>query len=166
MTLVAVDFAILGIIGLSALVSLVRGFIREALSLVSWVLAGGVALVFTPYLAPWLADVINIAPLRTAVSFLILFIAALLLAGMVGFLVNRIIAKNGLSGTDRIVGLLFGLARGVIIISVVVLLGTYTPFAQDTWWQNSTLIGYFEDVAVWLQEFLPEEFTSKAQGRA
>lgn len=151
-----VDYVILGIIGLSALISLMRGFVREALSLVVWVAAFWVAWTFFRELADQL-DWFAVPSVRLGVAFAILFVATLMLGALVNFLVGQLVEKTGLSGTDRLIGVLFGAARGALLVAVLVLLAGLTPFPNDPWWQESQLIGYFQELAVWLKTLLPED---------
>lgn len=154
------DIAIIVILGVSSLVSLMRGFVREAISLVIWIIAGVVAFVFTPYLSPWLAEYITIDQLRVAVSFLVLFVATMAVGTLVSFLLGHLMKKAGLSGTDRVIGLIFGFARGVVIISLLVWLGQYTPFSKDTLWLESELIAHFQVVVDMLKVYLPEKLNN------
>lgn len=157
----AVDYGILGVIGLSALVSLVRGFVREALSLAGWVLALWVALTFTRELARWLPPGITVPSLRLAVAFLGLFLAALLLTALVNFLAVHLVEKTGLSGTDRMLGVLFGVARGVVIVAILVLLAGFTALPQDPWWGGSSLLPQFQQIALWIRGFLPPDIAAQ-----
>lgn len=155
-----VDYIILGIIGLSAVISLVRGFVREALSLAVWVLAFWVAWTFFRELAEQI-DWFTVPSVRLGVSFAILFIATLMLGALVNFLVGQLVDKTGLSGTDRLIGIFFGAARGALLIAVLVLLAGLTPFPNDPWWHESQLIGYFQELALWLKELLPPDIGEK-----
>lgn len=150
-----VDFVILAIIGVSVLVSLLRGFTREAMSLAGWILASWVAMTFSGKLASLLTSFISVPSARLAVAFAALFLTTLLLAGLVNYLAVQLIKRTGLSGTDRMVGVFFGTARGILIVAVLVLLGGLTPLPQDPWWQESGLMHYFQTIAVWLRSFLP-----------
>ena len=154
------DIAIAAVLILSSLFSLIRGFVREAISLVLWIGAGALAFTFTPYLAPWLAEYISIEQLRVAVAFLILFIATMVVGSLVGFLLGHLINKAGLSGTDRIIGLIFGFARGVVIVSLLVWLGQHTPFSQDQLWLESELIVHFQSIVEALKTLLPEKLNN------
>ena len=111
-----VDYSILAIIGASVLISLWRGFTKEALSLAGWVIAAWVALTFANNLQTLLEPHISVPSLRLVVAFAILFIATLFLAGLVNYLAVQVIKKTGLSGTDRVVGILFGVARGCVVV--------------------------------------------------
>lgn len=151
-----VDYVIIGIIALSALISLMRGFVREALSLVVWVAAFWIAWTFFRELALHL-EMIDPPSLRLGVSFGILFLTALVLGALVNFLVGQLVDKTGLSGTDRLIGVVFGAARGVLLVAVLVLLAGLTPFPNDPWWQESRLIPFFQEVALWLKSLLPTD---------
>ena len=152
-----VDYSILAIIGISVLISLWRGFTKEAMSLAGWLVAAWVALTFSDNLQALLEPYIDVPSLRLIVAFAILFVATLFLAGLVNYLAVQIIKKTGLSGTDRMVGVLFGVARGCLVVALLVLVGGMTPMPQDPWWREAQLLPYFQDIAVWLRQFLPDD---------
>lgn len=152
-----VDYSILAILGISTLISIWRGFTREALSLAGWIIAAWVAISFSPNLAVMLESHIDAPSLRLLIAFAILFLATLLLAGIVNYLVVELIKKTGLSGTDRVLGIFFGLARGGLVVAVLVLLAGMTPMPEDSWWSESLLLHYFQDIAVWIQQYLPDD---------
>ena len=155
-----IDYVIIGIIGLSALISLIRGFMREALSLAAWVLAFWVAWSFFRELAVQL-DWFTVPSVRLGAAFALLFIATLMLGALVNFLMGQLVDKTGLSGTDRLIGMFFGAARGAVLVSILVLLAGLTPFPNDPWWKEAQLIGYFQELAVWLKELLPPDIGEK-----
>jgi len=92
---------------------------------------------------------------RLAVAFAALFLVALFLAGLVNYLAVQLIKRTGLTGTDRMVGIFFGLGRGILIVAILVLLGGLTPLPKDPWWDASGLMHYFQSIALWLRSFLP-----------
>jgi membrane protein required for colicin V production len=152
-----VDYLIIGILAASALVSLFRGFVREAVSLITWVLAflvawGGFRELATR-LEPWIAT----PSLQLGAAFLLLLLGMLLLGGIAGFLIGQLVDRTGLSGFDRLLGLLFGAARGLLLVAVAVLLAGLTPFPQDPWWRESSLIPHFQGLAAWLLAWLPPD---------
>ncbi len=154
----AVDYAIIAIIILSAILSIVRGFVREALSLAGWILAFWVALSFGRDLAVMLDGRIEDPSVRVVLAFVALFLAALLLTALVNVLAGQLVDKTGLSGTDRILGVVFGTIRGAVIVAILVYLGGFTPVPQYAWWSKSYLIHHhFEGLAFWLRGFLPPD---------
>lgn len=155
------DFAILGIIAVSALISLWRGFFKEALSLASWVAAIWVALAFADEMAGLLADWIDTPSVRQAVAMSVLFIVVLLLGGLINYLIGQLVKKTGLEGTDRVLGSVFGAVRGGLVVAVLVLVGGMTVLPQDEWWQSSQLMPHFEQLALWLTGFLPADIAAK-----
>ena len=152
-----VDYIIIGIIALSALVSLIRGFVREALSLATWFVAAWVAWVFFRDLAPHLQDWISTPSLQLGLAFIILLVLMLILGSLVNFVIVKLIHATGLTGTDRMIGVLFGAARGVVLVAVIVVLAGLTPLTHDPWWDDSALIPYFQELAVALKRELPAE---------
>jgi membrane protein required for colicin V production len=152
-----IDYFIIGIIALSAVISRMRGFVREVVSLLSWVLAFGLAWgyfrTFSVHLRPW----VETPSLQLGLAFLILFIAVLLLGGLAGFVLGQLVDKTGLSGSDRLLGMMFGAARGAVLVVILVLLAGLTPLPQDPWWHESHLVGEFQDLAGWLLSLLPPD---------
>ncbi len=149
-----VDIVILGIIVISALFSLMRGFVREALSLLGWLVSFWLALTFAGDLAESFLSGISVPSLRVAVAFTIIFVLTLVIMALINKLASQLIKKSGLTGTDRMIGMIFGVMRGVLIVSVLVLLAGFTPMPQDSWWQESALIDVFHEFALWLRETL------------
>lgn len=154
------DIAILSIIGISALISLFRGFVREVLSLAAWVAAFWVAFAFTEQGASYLTDYISIPSARYVVAFVVLLVVSLLLIGIANHLIAKLIDQTGLTGTDRMLGVVFGIVRGVAIVGVIVFLAGLTPVPRDPWWRESMLMGHFQELALIAISFLPPELMS------
>jgi membrane protein required for colicin V production len=152
-----IDIVIIAVIALSAILSLFRGFVKEALALASWLIALWVAMTFYEPLAQWLGHWITLASAQKITAFAVLFIAVLLLGAIVNYLAGKLVSKTGLSGTDKMLGIVFGVARGGVIVAILVLLAGLTPFPQDHWWKQSQFLGYFQDLALWMRNFLPGE---------
>jgi membrane protein required for colicin V production len=151
------DFAIIAVVCVSVLISFARGFVRECLSIITWIAAFWVAFVFSKSLSAFLVSQIHTASTRAIVSFVILFLLTLFVGGMINFSIVRLIVHTGLSGTDRVLGMIFGFLRGVLLVGIFLLLVSFTSFVEDTWWKQSTLIPHFHPLLVWLKGFLPSK---------
>ncbi len=143
------DWGILLLLLISTLVSLVRGFVREALSLVTWVLAFMAARLFYGHFATLLEGVIDTPSLRLLAAFVALFVAALIVGSLLATLLATLVRATGLTGTDRVLGMVFGLFRGVVLVVVTIAVLRLTPLTQDPWWTQSALIGHFERLENW-----------------
>jgi len=154
-----IDVAIIALVVLSAVLSLFRGFVKEALALASWLVALWVSMIFYEDLAVVLSQWIAEPSIQNIAAFSILFISVLLVGALINYLASKLVAKTGLAITDRMLGVVFGVARGVVIVAILVLFAGLTPMPQDSWWQSSQLIGYFQDFALWMREYLPEDIS-------
>lgn len=153
--LIWVDYAIITLICISSIIGLLRGFIKEAFSLILWMAAVWVGLNFSRALSVFFEAHITYPSARIAAAFAVLFFLTLILGGVVSFLLSALIEKTGLSGSDRFVGMIFGIARGMVVVSLVIMLAGLTPLPEDPWWKESTLIPPFQSLAVWLREQIP-----------
>lgn len=150
------DIVILAVVGISALVSLIRGFVREVFSLLVWVLAFWVGLHFVDDIAVHLDGHIEVASVRMLLAFAGLFLLTLVVGGLMGYLLGKLVDKTGLSPTDRLLGALFGAVRGAVLVVAAVLLLGWTAFPRDVWWQESRLLPPFERLAERAAAYLPE----------
>lgn len=158
--LTLLDIVILSILGLSALVGVLRGMIAELMGLVVWFAAAYLSFKFGADLAPLFADVVTSESIQQALGYLSLFVGTLLVGSLVTFLLRKLVSSTGLSGTDRMLGVVFGLVRGVAIACVVILLLSFTPFTKQAWWADSMLLPHFKPAAQWMQTWLPSKIAS------
>ncbi|PID42380.1 MAG: colicin V production CvpA [Gammaproteobacteria bacterium] len=152
------DWVLIGIVAISGLISLKRGFVKEALSLVTWVAAFIVARAFSGRLQVLLESYTGTPSIRAVVAFVILFVVTLLVGALVNRLVSELIRISGLSTTDRILGVFFGIGRGIILSVVVIAVLRYTPLPSDPWWHDSLLIERFELIEQWSRKSFGDEF--------
>jgi membrane protein required for colicin V production len=155
------DFIIIGIIALSALISLVRGFVKESISLASWLIAGLIAFRYFQPMALLLEPYMSSPTIRTGSAFAILFVSTLIVGAIVNYMTSQMVSKTGLSGTDKSLGIVFGGARGVLIVTMVVLLAGLTPMPMEPWWQASSMVEYFVNLASWIKEILPQDIANR-----
>lgn len=155
------DVSILVVIALSALFGATRGLVREALSLGGWVLAIWVALEFSPRLSDAMLSVISIVSLRFFLSFVLLFIVTLVLAALLSNLISQKVRKSSLNGTDRALGGLFGVMRGVVVVAVLIWLAGFTKLPHQMGWERSKLASYFEQTVGWARTMVPANVGKK-----
>ncbi len=154
------DWTIVAIIGVSCVLSLLRGFIKEALSLASWAAASFVAITFHEHLAAIFSKWISTPSIRTVLAFAALFVLTLLIGAIINSLLHKFVIGAGLGGFDRVLGMAFGVARGLLIVlALVTLLPMALPeMKQDAWWHQSRLLPYFEASEGWARGTFSEMF--------
>ena len=152
------DYTILIVILVSAIMSLLRGFVRECLSLITWATAFIIAFKFCDQTAKLFASFVQNDSLRVVLGFALLFIATLIIGGLISHFFTHLIAKTGLSGTDRAIGLIFGVIRGILIITIILMLITVATTEHGDWYTKSYLIPHFQGIVHWLTKFLPARF--------
>ena len=131
----------------SAAFGAMRGFAKETLSLVTWVaaiwLAWNFSWVVTLFLGEWAA-----APeLKVWAGRVIIFLVVLVAGGLAGQMTKSLIRQSGLSGTDRVLGSIFGLGRGAIMLGLAVLVLEMAGLDEDRWWREARLSPYGDQIA-------------------
>jgi membrane protein required for colicin V production len=151
----AADYLILAVLGISMLAALLRGLVSEVMSLAVWVLALWISATTSGTFAATFLTGIEQSAVRLGAAYIAIFLLVLVLGGMLTWLVRRIIAKTGLSGTDRLLGALFGFARGLLIVFSVVLFAGFTAIPKQPLWQESLLLPAVQSTARGLSQYLP-----------
>lgn len=150
------DYAVLTIVGLSIILSVMRGLVREVLSILGWVAAFYVAKTYTSQLLPMMPADIPSESLRILAAFLVLFLATLLVSSLLAIALSTIFMKFGLGWLNRLFGAVFGVARGMLIVCVIVLLAGFTDVPKDTRWRNAMLSAPIEALVISALPWLPE----------
>lgn len=156
--LTAFDYAALAVIALSALRGAWRGLLAEIFGLIGWVAAFFIATRFVGRLVPYIpADWPGGALTQWLLAFAAIMVGVVLVAGVASALISRIVAASGLNGVDRSLGLMFGLARGVIFVLVLVALAGLTELPKQEFWRNALLRPYAEQGVHKLKPLLPPQ---------
>ena len=150
-----IDYTIIGLILISSVIGLLRGLIREAFSLIIWVVAIWVGLTFSREFSGFLEGLIDYPSARIAAAFAVLFFITLILGSLISYLLGELVKKTGLTGSDRFAGMIFGIARGLVVVAIIIMLAGLTPLPEDSWWKESVLIPPFQALAVWLRDHIP-----------
>ena len=150
------DYTILAVIAISIGVGALRGFVMEAFSLLVWVAAFGVAYYFAGDVATLMEGSVSLPSARIAMGFTGLFISVLLVGGLINYLLGRLVESTGLSGTDRLLGAVFGAMRGLALVLIMLLVAGLTPLPADPWWQQSRTISRLMPLVDWAASYLPD----------
>lgn len=155
--LTAVDWVIIVVLAISTLLSLWRGFVREALSLAGWVAAFLVANLFVDQMASLLAGTIDNITGRYVAAYAILFVVTLIVATFATYVAGQLIKATGLSVLDRVLGTVFGFARGIIIILVCVfVLRQLVPPPDLLWLDQSALMPHVDMLGQWARQLFDQ----------
>jgi membrane protein required for colicin V production len=159
------DYIILGVVLFSAVAGVVRGFVREVCSLVTWILAFWLAWRFGPSLEPHLGGALGSEPVRTWAARVPIFILVLMVGAAVGALINHLVRVSFFSGLDRLLGFVVGVLRGLVILGVAAMICHAVRLDGETWWRGSRLVPYVEGVANVLRSIAGEEWVERATSR-
>ena len=156
-----VDYLIIGVVLISTLVGVYRGFFPEVLSLLSWIVGVWVAWEYAPLLEPRLADKIPSPVLALWIARFGLFAGVIIVGGLVTELVSLAVERARLTGANRALGLVFGFARGLIAVGVLTIFAQILELPHESWWRQSKLIPYGEHIAAGLEALLPEKMVEQ-----
>jgi membrane protein required for colicin V production len=152
------DYLVLFVLVTSVLISMMRGLVKEILSLVSWVVAFVVANAYGASLAKLLPEAVPGEVIRLLLAFVLLFIGVRILMGLLSMTVDALVKVTGLSLADRTLGSLFGVARGLMIVLTAVILCGMTSIPQQPFWKNASLSPFAEQGARAIKPYLPAAY--------
>lgn len=156
----AADILILAVLALSMLFGLWRGFVSGVLSLLCWIAAFWVAWAFGDRVAAFYSGFVQDSTACIIAGYVTCFLGVVIIGGLLGWAVRKLMSHSGLRGGDRFLGMLFGLARGLLLVTFAVLMLDFTAVPREaSWWRQSTLLPAFENGAAWFAQRLPPEVT-------
>lgn len=150
------DYVVLAVILASGLLGLMRGFLKEIFSLLAYILSFLAAIWWGPHLIPTLARYIDQAILTVGLAYFLVFIASLLLLGLLNKTLGALLDATGLGSADRGLGFLFGIFRGVIIVLILVLIAGWSALPQEAWWVESSFARMSVDAIRMIKTWVPE----------
>jgi membrane protein required for colicin V production len=155
------DLAVLVVVGLSILLSVIRGLVREVLALAAWVVAFLAANLLAGQVAPWLPDAVPSEEFRLLAGFLGVFVAVLIAMSVLAIMVSKLVKNAGLGLEDRLLGSVFGFARGLLVVMVAVLLAGLTSLPRQAVWRNAVLSDPLEAFAGQVKTWLPADLAQR-----
>ena len=155
------DIAVVAVVVLSTLLAFLRGVVREAIALVSWVAAFVLALAFGGKLAVMIPGLAASPALRHVLAFALIFIGVLVAGVVVAYVLSKMIRAVGLGFLDRFLGGFFGVARGMAIVLLFVLAAGVTTLPRQEWWQNALLGPPLATAALAMRPWLPEAWAGR-----
>lgn len=155
------DWLIVLTVVTSITIGLIRGFVVEVMALVVWALAVLAAALFAQQLSDALTGSIETPSARIFLSYALIFVGTLLVGAVATWMLRKLVQGTGLSGTDRLLGGVFGIARGAVLVVLVVLMLGLTPFPRDVWWRESRLLPQVVEVAERARAWLPERIATQ-----
>lgn len=153
-----IDILIAIAIVISVIIGVYRGFVKEAISIAALLVAIWGALYFGPAVGDVAESWLSSEELQTWFGRVLVFAIVLSIGGLAGWGISKLVRLSVLSGVDRLLGSLFGAARGILLVALAILAGRFAGFDNDVWWQTSQTIPYFELVAEWIMVMAPQGY--------
>jgi membrane protein required for colicin V production len=160
------DIAIIAVFAISMIIGLVRGFVVEVMAIAVWILAVGLAYWFGPQLAAMFSSTLELSSARIFLGYGLIFVGTLVSGAILIYFLKKLVAGTGLTGTDRLFGMLFGAVRGLVLVVLSILMLGLTPFPGDSWWGASRAIAMFQPMAERARAWLPEAVARQIQFHA
>jgi membrane protein required for colicin V production len=160
----AFDYGVIVILLASLALGLWRGLIGEVLALLAWVVAGLAAWQFGPEIGPLITAIAD-PGLRVLAGYALVFIGVLIVLALVRLAVRGLLKVLGLTAVDRVLGVLFGVARGLLIVLILVAVGGMTSAPKQPWWTGARLAPPLETAVVAAKPWLPPEAAQRIRFR-
>jgi len=153
-----IDILIASAVIISIVVGFIRGFVKEALSIASLLIAIWAALYFGPAVGDVSESWLSSEELQMWFGRVLVFAIILSLGGLLGWGISKLVRLSVLSGIDRLLGCVFGTMRGILFLAIFIIGGQFAGFDNDDWWLQSRLIPHFEVVADWIKVMAPQGY--------
>ena len=160
------DILALGLVGVSIAISMMRGIVHEIASLLTWIVAFIMARLFAQPFADAFLTTVQPPALASVAAFVLVFAAAWLAQYFLRSLLTAGIEAAGLGGVNRMLGGIFGAVRGVLVVTLVVLVCAFTDLPQTADWRNAFSAPFFETLATFAVPYLPDFLAEKVQYKA
>lgn len=160
-----IDWAVIAVLGISAVLGLWRGFIREVLALVGWIVAGVIAVLFAADIAVVMPADFATPLVRHLLAAALIFVLVLVVAALAAALLSKLVRAVGLGPLDRTLGGMFGFVRGGVIVLIAVLLAGMTALPREPAWRDAQLKGPLETAAIMARAYLPDEIAARIRYR-
>jgi len=157
-----IDYSIIGLISISILMGIIRGFVREAMSLLTWIAAIFIAFVFCEPLGAQFTS-ISMPLIRYVLAGVLLVLGTLITGGIIGHLVAKLVKLSGFGIPDRVLGTFFGVARALALVAIGIYFIELLPVKNMPLWKESKLVFKFSPISVWLKNEIPEDFTKRIE---
>jgi membrane protein required for colicin V production len=151
------DIVISVLVVISALIGVFRGFVREVLSVISWLLAAFLAWTYKEAVGAQLLSVIDVPRMQMLAAAALIFVVALVLATIISYLVHKLVDAAGLGTLDRVLGLGFGILRGGLIVAALAYVAGTMALTKGALWQESTLVAQFQPIGQFLADLVPAD---------
>jgi membrane protein required for colicin V production len=155
------DYAVVGVFALSLVFGVWRGLVREVLSILGWIIAFLAANLLAGPLGPAMPQAIPSPELRVAAAYVAVFVVSLIATALLGLLLSKILKATGLGGVDRMLGALFGAARGLLIVLAAALLAGLSSAPRQPFWRDSASGPLLAQAAQALKPLLPQTLAER-----
>lgn len=154
-----IDISILVVVLLSVVIGIFRGFVKEVLSLINWGTAVFASIYFHESAQQYLKGSIDSQTASSIAAFVAVFLVFLILGSLITHFIGYLVKKSGLGGTDRMLGLMFGFVRGVMVSAVLLAAISFTPVKSQKIWQDAIILPTFKPIVAWLNTNISEHMT-------
>ena len=151
-----IDIIIAVAVVLSIVVGLMRGFVKESISIAALLIAIWASLYFGPAVGNVSSSWLSSEALQIWFGRVLVFAIILSVGGLLGWGISKLVRMSVLNGVDRLLGSIFGAARGILLLAVFIIGGQFAGFDNDDWWLHSRLIPHVEVVASWIKVMAPQ----------